>query len=64
MAGISKSGGQRTNTNSASGRKERSATSVGHKGSRVEPSHETEKDRSETAKKAQRKAGVKKVARK
>jgi hypothetical protein len=39
MAGTSKNGGQRTNTTSGSGRKERSPTSPGHKGSRVEPSH-------------------------
>ncbi|GDX99238.1 hypothetical protein LBMAG48_16420 [Phycisphaerae bacterium] len=31
--------GQRTNTTSASGKKERSPTSKGQSGSRVEPSH-------------------------
>jgi hypothetical protein len=44
MAGTSgKTGGQRTNTTSASGRKGRSPTSTAHTGSRVEPSHVNEK---------------------
>lgn len=48
-----KSGGQRANTTSASGRKTRSATSTTHRGSRVEPSHVTEQAREQRDKKSQ-----------
>ena len=51
MAGVSNSGGQRGNLSSGSGRKERSPTSTSHKGSRVDPSHLTEKARDTRAKK-------------
>lgn len=57
MAGVSK-GGQRSNTTSASGRKERSPTRTPHAGSRSDPSHAVEKARGERAKKA---AGAKKA---
>ena len=52
MAGTSKQGGQRSNTTSGSGRKQRSPTSTSHKGSRVEPSHVTELAREVREKKA------------
>lgn len=45
MAGISKQGGQRTNTTGASGQKRRSPTSTPHTGSRVEPSHVADRTR-------------------
>jgi len=51
--------GQRTNTTSASGRKERSATSTSHGGSRVEPSHVLEHAREERAKTVTRKSAGK-----
>lgn len=50
-------GGQRGNTTSASGRKERSTTSTSHKGSRVEPSHIVEKSRASRTKKASQAGG-------
>ena len=52
MARVGKQGGQRGNTTSASGRKERSPTSKSHKGSRVEPSHLLEHTREVREKKA------------
>lgn len=52
--GTTKSSGQRGNTTSASGRKQRSTTSTSHKGSRVEPSHIVEKTRESREKKATR----------
>lgn len=71
MAGTGKSSGQRTNTTSGSGRKTRSETSTSHSGSRVEPSHITEKSRevrekkiAATAKKAAKKATKKAAKRK
>ncbi|MCW5765240.1 MAG: hypothetical protein KIT68_04620 [Phycisphaeraceae bacterium] len=45
---------QRSNTTSASGAKRRSATSTSHRGSRVEPSHITERKREAAQKKAGR----------
>jgi hypothetical protein len=45
MTSPNKPAGQRDNLSSASGRKERSATSASHTGSRVEPSHTTDKAR-------------------
>lgn len=60
-----KKGGQRTNTTSASGRKTRTPTTPSGKGSRVEPSHLTEKAREVRAQKAAtKKTGVKKAAKK
>lgn len=59
MAGSGKQGGQRGNLSSGSGRKERSATSNAHKGSRVEPSHLTEQAREVREKKATKKAAKK-----
>lgn len=50
-----KSGGQRTNTTSASGQKKRSPTSKSSTGSRVEPSHTTEKARTVREKKSSKK---------
>lgn len=47
-----KSGGQRTNTTSASGQKARTAATPSGKGSRVEPSHITEKARAVREKKS------------
>ena len=55
MASIGNKGGQRGNTTSASGRKERSPTSTPHTGSRADPSHVTEKARNDRAKKAAKK---------
>ncbi len=52
MAAANKPSGQRTNTTSASGRKQRSESSSPHRGSRVEPSHVTEKVRNVRDKKA------------
>lgn len=52
MGTSNKSGGQRGNTNSASGKKSRSETSTSHKGSRVEPSHIVEQQRDVREKKA------------
>lgn len=46
--------GQRTNTTSATGRKERSPTSTPHTGSRVEPSHGTQQARTKRAAKTAR----------
>lgn len=58
-----KKGGQRTNTTSASGRKTRTPTTPSGKGSRVEPSHLTEKAREVRAQKAAtQKAAPKKAA--
>ena len=48
----SKSGGQRSNTTSASGQKKRSPTSKSSTGSRVEPSHTADKIRTVREKKA------------
>lgn len=61
MGGMSKSssGGQRGNITSASGRKERSPTSRGQSGSRVEPSHTNGKKQTSAAKSATRKAAGK-----
>jgi len=60
MAGMSnKGGGQRTNTTSASGQKQRSPSSASRTGSRVEPSHVAEKAQSES-RKANLKASAKK----
>jgi hypothetical protein len=56
MAGTSKGGGQRTNLSSTGGAKKRSATSTARTGSRVDPSHVAEKDRSEREKKTARAA--------
>lgn len=42
MATTSRSGGQRPNLSSPSGRKQRSPTTIGHTGSRVDPSHTAE----------------------
>jgi hypothetical protein len=47
-----KSGGQRTNTTSASGQKTRTAATPSGKGSRVEPSHVAEKAREVRVQKA------------
>lgn len=47
--------GQRSNLTSSSGRKQRSPTSTAHRGSRVEPSHITEKARATRTKKSARK---------
>lgn len=47
-----KQGGQRTNTTSVSGQKANSPTSTSGKGSRVEPSHVTEKAREVRVQKA------------
>ena len=52
MASIGNKGGQRTNTTSASGRKERSPTSTPRTGSRVDPSHTVDKARTDREKKA------------
>lgn len=63
-----KGGGQRTNTTSASGQKTRTAATPSGKGSRVEPSHLTEKARevrvqkAATQKPAAKEAAPKKVA--
>lgn len=58
-----KSGGQRTNTTSASGQKTRTAATPSGKGSRVEPSHLTEKARDVRARKAATQgSGTKKAA--
>lgn len=45
---------QRANTTAASGDKRRSPTSTSHRGSRVEPSHITERKRAVAEKKAKR----------
>ena len=45
MPAPKKSAGQRGSLTSSSGRKQRSATSTSHTGSRVEPSHEVERVR-------------------
>jgi hypothetical protein len=55
MAGSGKQGGQRGNLSSSSGRKQRSETSSSHGGSRVDPSHMTERARTEREKKAGKK---------
>lgn len=59
MAAIGKQNGQRGNTTSASGRKQRSETSTPHSGSRMDPSHATEKARSDRAKKTATQAKAK-----
>jgi hypothetical protein len=51
MASIGNKGGQRRDTNSSSGRKQRSPTSRAASGSRVDPSHTKEKAREDRAKK-------------
>ncbi len=53
--GGNKSGGQRGNLASASGRKEHNALSNSHKGSRVEPSHTGDKLSNQKAKTAAKK---------
>ena len=62
MAGINKSGGQRSNTNSASGQKNRSPTSNPSQGSRVEPSKVNEKRSDDAKKTATKKAAAKKTS--
>ncbi|MBX3316719.1 MAG: hypothetical protein KF902_07640 [Phycisphaeraceae bacterium] len=58
-----KSGAQRTNTTSASGQKTRTAATPSGRGSRVEPSHLTEKAREVRVQKAAtKKTGVIKKA--
>ena len=52
MATTSRSGGQRSNLSSPSGRKQRSPTTIGHTGSRVDPSHTAEQAREARAKKS------------
>lgn len=56
-----KSGGQRGNLASGSGRKQRSTTSTSHKGSRVEPSHTAERSHNDRARMAAGKAAKKKA---
>jgi hypothetical protein len=64
MGMVSGSGGRRgSKVSSRSGRKERSPSSIGHKGSRVEPSHTADKF-STDRKKTNAKRTVKKVAKK
>lgn len=50
MADRSTSKGQRGNTGSVSGQKQRSATSTPHVGSRVDPSHSVQKQRLDRSK--------------
>ena len=51
MATTSRSGGQRPNLSSPSGQKQRSPTTIGHTGSRVDPSHTAEQSREAREKK-------------
>ncbi len=52
MATTSRSGGQRNNLSSSSGRKQRSPTTIAHTGSRVDPSHTAEQAREAREKKS------------
>ncbi len=56
MATTSRSGGQRPNLSSPSGQKQRSPTTIGHTGSRVDPSHTAEAARDTRAKKTAKQA--------
>jgi hypothetical protein len=56
MGTTSRSGGQRSNLASSSGKKQRSPTSHGQTGSRVDPSHTTEHTREVREKKTVRQA--------
>jgi len=57
-----KSKGQRSGTNQGAGKKRRTPTSSPHRGSRVEPSHETQHRREVFEKKAARPARTAKRA--
>ena len=52
MATTSRSGGQRPNLSSPSGRKQRSPTTIAHTGSRADPSHTAEQARETRIKKS------------
>lgn len=62
MGTSDKNSGQRTNLSGDSGKKVRSETSQPHKGSRLEPSHVTERQREDRDKKSKTHRDVKQAA--